>query len=122
MGTGWALIDFGAFPGSSDTSFAVTGQTGITAYSFVEAWIVPNDTADHLGDEHLVETIKVMAGNLVPGTGFTIYGMNTGQINEPDGYYSTQVRDNRAKGLGIPPNPGKGTRIYGHWTVAWAWT
>ena len=93
MATGNATLNFGAFPGSSDTSVAVTGQTGITTSSFVEAWLVPTATADHSADEHIVETIKVIAGNIVNGTGFTIYGVNTG--------------DN--------------SRIYGSWSVSWVW-
>ncbi len=93
MATGNATLDFGAFPGSSDTSVAVTGQTGITTSSFVEAWLVPTATADHSADEHVVETIKVIAGNIVNGTGFTIYGVNT----------------------------GNNSRIYGTWSVSWVW-
>lgn len=93
MATGNATLDFGAFPGSSDTSIAVTGQTGITTSSFVEAWLVPAATADHSADEHVVETIKVIAGNIVNGTGFTIYGVNT----------------------------GNNSRIYGSWSVSWVW-
>ena len=93
MATGNATLDFGAFPGSSDTSVVVTGQTGITTSSFVEAWLVPTATADHSADEHVVETIKVIAGNIVNGTGFTIYGVNT----------------------------GNNSRIYGTWSVSWVW-
>jgi len=93
MATGNATLDFGAFPGSSDTSVAVTGQTGITTSSFVEAWLVPTATADHSADEHVVETIKVIAGNIVNGTGFTIYGVNT----------------------------GNNSSIYGTWSVSWVW-
>lgn len=93
MATGNATLDFGAFPGSSDTSVAVTGQTGITTSSFVEAWLVPAATADHSADEHVVETIKVIAGNIVNGTGFTIYGVNT----------------------------GNNSMVYGAWSVSWVW-
>ena len=81
--SGTTTIDFGAFPGTSDTSVAVTGQAGIVAGSLVEAWIRPVATADHSADEHMVETLKVFAGNIVAATGFTIYGFNTSQLNEP---------------------------------------
>lgn len=111
---GTAVLDFGAFPGKSDASVAVTGQTGILSGSLVEAWIRPVATADHSADEHMVETLKVVAGNIVVGTGFTIYGFNTSQLNEaPPG--SLSGGQNRAG------NEGKGTRIYGQWTIAWAW-
>lgn len=93
--SGTATLNFGAFPGASDTSVAVTGQTGIVAGSTVDAWIRPVATADHSADEHLVETLDVVAGNIVAGTGFTIYGIN--------------------EGIGD-------TRLYGQWTVAWQWS
>jgi len=90
---GTATLDFGAFPGDSDTSVAVTGQASILSGSLAEAWIFPAATADHSADEHLVESIEVMAGNVQAGTGFTIYGKNI----------------------------GFGTMLYGQWNVAWAW-
>lgn len=110
---GTTTIDFGAFPGKSDTSVAVTGQTGIAADSLVEAWIRLEATADHSANEHMVETLKVTAGNIVAGTGFTIYGLNTSQLTEhtpedPPGWMPRY-------------GGGKGTRIYGQWTVAWVW-
>lgn len=113
MATGTTTLDFGAFPGTSDASVAVTGQTGIVAGSLVEAWIRPVATADHTADEHLVESIKVLAGNIVAGTGFTIYGFNTNPMTEwPTGADFNPPRSG---------NIGKGTRISGQWTVAWVW-
>lgn len=97
--SGTTTVDFGAFPGKSDASVAVTGQTGILAGSIVGAWIRPVATADHTADEHLVETIAIDAGAIVAGTGFTIYARNTNQIDDPK----------------------QSPRIYGLWTVAWAW-
>ena len=126
--TGTATIDFGSFPGSSDASIAVTGQASIIAGSLVEAWLRPEATADHSADEHVFETIRVVAGNIVAGTGFTIYGLNTNQINEP----VTPERLGRFSGTGsdlgagrqdrqAQDKGGKGTRIYGTWTIAWVW-
>jgi hypothetical protein len=109
---GSGVLDFGAFPGGSDASLVITGQSGIASGSLVEAYILPADTADHLADEHLVESIRVFAGKIVAGTGFTIFGRNDSQINEtPLGI----VGDGRNAGA------GKGTRIYGKWNVAWVW-
>jgi hypothetical protein len=71
---------------------AVTGQAGIVAGSLVEAWLRLEATADHSADEHRVEEIEVAAGNIVAGTGFTVYGIT------------------RSK-----------TRLYGVWKIAWAW-
>jgi hypothetical protein len=127
-GQGTATLDFGAFPGASDASVAVTGQAGILAGSLVEAWLFPAATADHTADEHWVETIKVMAGNVVAGTGFTIYGVNTSQLIEPlvpqgiGGNNKTlagglvQSSNLQAQMIG-----GKGTLLYGKFNVAWAW-
>lgn len=107
---GTATLDFGAFPGMSDTVVQVA-QTSIGASSAVEAWIVPADTADHKADEHLVETLKVIAGNVAAGVGFTIYGVNISQTNEPIA----------TGGIGLNSNTGKGTRLYGTWNVGWVW-
>lgn len=96
---GTAVLDFGAFPGKSDASVDVTGQTEILAISLVEAWLRPVATGDHSADEHRVETLAVLAGNIVAGVGFTISGRNTSQLG----------------------SHGQGTRLYGQWTVAWVW-
>lgn len=92
--TGTATLDFGAFPGASDASVAVTGQSGIVSGSLVEAWIRPEATADHSVDEHRVERLVVMANTIVAGVGFTIFGRYDG--------------------------PGDAL-AYGLWTVAWVW-
>ena len=96
MATGTTTIDFGSFPGTSDASVAITGQGSIVSGSLVEAWLRPVATADHSEDEHMAETIKVVAGNIVPGTGFTIYGLNTGQINEQVEPYNRGGKGGRA--------------------------
>lgn len=74
-GTGQATINFGTWPGSTNASATVTGQAAITGTSLVEAWIFPATTADHNPDEHWVEDLTIAAGNIVAGTGFTIYAM-----------------------------------------------
>lgn len=128
--TGTTTVNFGAFPGSSDTSVTVTGQATIASGSFVEAWITPTATADHTADEHWVEPIKVVAGNVVAGTGFTIYAMNTNQINEPLSE-NGQGRNHRSTGTAAantgygttlkPSVGGQGTMLYGEFTVSWVW-
>ena len=123
--TGTASIDFGAFPGASDASVVITGQAGILSSSLVEAWIFPADTADHSADEHIIDTIKVVAHTIVPGTGFTITGVNTNQINEPLEYvqpvrFSAASIAPRAGGI-FPSEGGLGTRLYGVFNVAWVW-
>lgn len=76
---GTATIDFGAVPGTNITSVVVTGQTGIVPGSFAEAWMMADSTADpvfgtgHNAEEHKLAPIKLTCGDLVPGTGFTIW-------------------------------------------------
>lgn len=128
MPQGTATLDFGAFPGSSDASVAVSAPT-ITALQLVEAWMFPAATTDHTADEHLVETIKVVAGNVVAGVGFTIYGINTSQLNEPvipapnaSSVFqatATTVGIKTAQPAAIAYGGGVGTRIYGKWNVGW---
>lgn len=135
MATGTATIDFGAFPGKSDTLLVVTGQAAIVAGSLVEAWLRPVSTADHTDTEHMLETMSVFAADIVAGVGFTIYAFNTSQLNEPVGDEPPTGRNvHGSQNPGgstdwvalVPPQPGTvgggiGTRIYGTWTVAWAW-
>lgn len=123
MPRGTAAVDFGAFPGASDASVNVTGQTFIGAASNVEAWLRLQDSADHTADEHWVETIAVRAGNIVPGVGFTIYAWNTNQINEPlerRGPQTSAITQPRPVEL-EPTIGGRGTRLYGAWIVDWVW-
>lgn len=91
--TGTATIDFGAFPGGTDTSLTITGQTGIVTGSIVTASIRAEDTVDHTAMEHIVDPPRVTVGDIVAGTGFTIYG------------FTTNTR-----------------RHHGLYTVAWAWS
>lgn len=128
---GTTTVDFGAFPGKSDASATVTGQAAIVAGSLVEAWIRPVDTADHSADEHMVETLKVFAHSIIAGTGFSISMFNTSEVHEPIVNSGGHVNPNqqtlgtmsRSEGGRDPLNGigGIGTRIYGLWTVAWAW-
>jgi hypothetical protein len=124
---GTATINFGAFPGQSDASVTVTGQAGILAGSLVEAWLFPTATADHSADEHVVETIEVKAGNIVAGTGFTIYAKNTNQVLEREPLQQLVQQQPSAgdmpRTIGMNPNyiTSRSPMIYGQWTVAWAW-
>jgi hypothetical protein len=95
---GASTLNFGTFPGTEEASVAVTAQTGIVATSSVNAWLTPVATADHSADEHRIESIKVRAGSIVAGTGFTVFGLN----------------DN-------PTIAGEHSRIYGLWSVRWEW-
>jgi hypothetical protein len=89
---GYATADFGSSgAGNSDVQINITGQTDITLSSVVIAAVSPAATATHTADEHAVEEIEVTAGNIVAGTGFTIY-----------------VRT-------------RNTALRGAWNIAWNW-
>jgi hypothetical protein len=67
---GTTTVDFGAFPGKTDTTATVTGITGSPAQG--EAYLIPVATADHTAEEHVVDGPVVMA---VPPSGgnMTVY-------------------------------------------------
>ena len=134
MAQGEASIDFGAFPGKSDATVTITGQTNILATSNIEAWIMPKATADHTADEHMLESIKVFAdkSSIVVGTSFVIKGFNTSELTESlervRGRGPTAISPNptlagqlqSVQGLQTPTRGGKGTRLYGIYNVGWA--
>ena len=94
MPTGTTTVNFGSGASESNDTLAtatVTGQTAIVAGSLVEAWVRVAASADHTVDEHSVESLKIEAGNIVAGTGFTVYALCT---------------------------EGK---TYGVWNINWAW-
>ena len=95
--SGNTTVDFTAFPGSTGATVDVTGQTGFTSTSQVEAWLQPKATADHTIDEHRVEEIDVKGAWQVDGT-IRIYAEWK------------------------PTNDNVGAaRPYGLWTVGWVW-
>lgn len=119
-----ATIDFGVFPGASDTSLAITGQAGIVSGSIVKAWIQPASTSDHSADEHIVEPIRVYAGNISPGTGFTIYAVGDNRLTEPlesPGVSHFKSAATSIYGLAQNSVGGKLPMTYGQWNVAWEW-
>lgn len=126
INTGITTIDFGAFPGASDSSVVITGQTGITSGSVVSAWLVGIDTADHSADEHTVESIAVKVGSIVAGTGFTISAINTNNLFEPLEWVGSKGDPTKSsppivQGFQRSTKGSIGTTIYGLWSVAWMW-
>lgn len=67
---GTTTVNFGGK--ATDTSVAVSSPA-ITGGQLVEAWVFPAATASNTVDNHWVETIHVVAGNVQAGVGFTIY-------------------------------------------------
>ena len=105
---GTATLNFGAFPGGQEAKVVITGQIGILAGSLASAWVLPATTADHSIDEHIVDPIRVIVGNVVAGSGFTIYG------------YPADVQTFGQKTLsgGLPDQQAD---VYGAFSVAWVW-
>lgn len=130
LGTGTSIIDFGA--GAAHATLVVTGQAAIVAGSLVYCWIKPEATADHSADEHLVETIKVFASDVVAGVGFTLHALNTSEAVEPNiplesllGRYSgtgNAPGRGRAPRNNLPNRGGSGTLIRGKWSIGWMYT
>lgn len=96
---GIAIVDFGEFPGSSNTEIVITGQDSISSDSIVKAFLLAKDTDDHTAIEHAFESLDVVAGNIVAGEGFTIY-----------------VKDSS-----VVLNTDKHPMPYGKWSIAWEW-
>lgn len=75
--TGQATINFGSAPGTNIVSVVVTGQTGILTTSTVSAFMMADTTVSgasgHNAEEHKFAQIKFTCGNIVAGTGFTIW-------------------------------------------------
>jgi len=80
--TGTATLTFGNFPGSNETSLAVTGQTTIASTAKIKVYVVATTTADHTVNDHTYLPLfaQFTAGNIVAGTGFTIYGRSTEKL------------------------------------------
>jgi len=80
MGTN--TLDFGSFPGSNEVTATVTGQTGIVSTAKIKVYVVATTTADHTVSDHTYLPLfaQFTAGNIVAGTGFTIYGRSTEKL------------------------------------------
>jgi hypothetical protein len=93
-GTGTATVNFGAFPGTSEASVAVTGQATISATSKAEAWVMADDTStSHTAADHKYVPLfmALTCGTPTAATGFTIYA---------------RARD----------------KLQGTWSVRWVWS
>ncbi len=104
---GSVQIDFGAFPGTTDTTLAVA-VTQISSGSVVECFIMPAATTDHSVDEHWLDPPEVFAGSVNAGVGFTIYA---------------KTRDLWGGVTGMMPTPGDlDNLVYGKWQLGWRWS
>lgn len=74
MATGTTTLTFG---GKETTTFVAVSSPTIGANSLVEAWVFPASTASNTPDNHWVENMDIVAGNVQAGVGFTIYAKAT---------------------------------------------
>lgn len=129
LGVGTSVIDFGT--GSSHTTLVVTGQPLVQAGSTVYCWVKPEATVDHSADEHMLETLRVFATDVVAGVGFTLHGVNTSDLFEPLLLPLSYLQ--RTSGTGAVPGRGKndrttrylggrGTLLRGQFSVGWLFT
>lgn len=83
---GTATIDFGSPSAvTMQTSVVVSGQTGLTAGGWVEAWLRAEATADHSVDEIRVHGPRVLAEVTGAGT-FTIWADAAGDRGDHGEY------------------------------------
>jgi len=113
-GQGTVQIDFGAFPGKTDATVTITGQSLISGSALAEAWVFPKATADHSDDEHWLDPPHVFAGNVVAGVGFTIYARGSACDASRDTV-------NHGRGPGRINRSGNTNKCWGKWTIAWVW-
>jgi hypothetical protein len=123
---GTATLNFGAAPGKTHATVAVTGQTGILAGSIVRAWLMPAATADHNADEHILADIRIIAGPPTAGVGFTIHGLDISPppTRNPDlSFPVSRFRSAAATVYGLIQSNKQGAvpRTWGQWNVAWEW-
>ena len=82
-GTGTAILNFGAFPGTTEASVVVTGQAAILSTSKAEAYIMADDTATgHTANDHrwLGVFAALSCGTPTAATGFTIHARSSQKL------------------------------------------
>lgn len=111
---GDAVLNFGAFPGSS-VAYVDVVATGVLSTSKVEAWINPVASADHTDTDHIVAPMKVV-GTYLSDNNLRIFGLNTNDVIPP-------LEPQPATGAGAnsrlerPPAP----MLVGQFNVNWVW-
>jgi|ERR1700677_5001026 hypothetical protein len=78
---GIATLNFGVAPGNTFASVVVTGQTQILSTSTIIACVMADSTVDNNEMIHQLAPMQLVAGAIVPGTGFTIYASSGWSIS-----------------------------------------
>ena len=72
---GITQVDFGAIDTiRGDAEFLLTGLTGILTTSSIECRLRIEATADHDIDDTLIDAPEFLAGKIIAGVGFSIFG------------------------------------------------
>lgn len=82
-GLGTLTFNFGSAPGTNIVTTAVTGQTGISATSKVEIYLMGTDsTATHNAYEHAILPLDLALSciSVTAGTGFTAQAATTQRL------------------------------------------
>lgn len=73
-GIGTFTLDFGAYPGSNETSVTVSGQTGISASTPVEAFMMAEPAGTHTAQDASYGALFIALTCGAPvGDSFTVY-------------------------------------------------
>jgi hypothetical protein len=116
---GTAILNFGAFPGSSVTSVDVAA-TGVVSTSAVEAWIRPVASADHTVEDHIIAPMRVV-GQYLSDNNIRIYGINTNDVMPPQ----IETPNFEKEPLNNRPNKGltreNAPMLVGQFNVWWVW-
>lgn len=119
---GTAVLDFGAFPGSSVTTVDVVAS-GVISTSAVEAWIRPVASADHTAEDHMVVPMRVVGSYLSDGN-IRIMGFNTNDVMPPE---EVQPASPRARESGTylrlksKRDRQNAPMLVGQYNVWWVW-
>lgn len=81
-GTGTAVVDFGAWPGSNEASVAVAGLSEILATDHAEAWFMAEPSLDHTANDHAYAATLAALSCSTPTeyVGFTIHARSVHKL------------------------------------------
>lgn len=119
---GTAILNFGAFPGSSVTSVDVN-TVGVVATSAVEAWIRPVVSADHSDIDHVAARIRVV-GSFLSNDNIRIYGINENDVIPPfEGRKPTGQENTPASAVRPHTETSRqnSPMLVGQYNVWWVW-
>jgi hypothetical protein len=116
---GTAVLDFGAFPGSSAGSVDVN-TVGVVNTSAIEAWIRPVASADHTDADHIAAPMKVTA-MFLSNDNIRIFGFNTNDVVPPVENLPPQPPGSKLNSPYVRPGRQNAPMFVGQFNVWWVW-